>query len=75
LGEDGPEFRIVLRGNYAPTTVEGDYALTFNRSFVSFADNDIRIPLMQIGKVHVEPVTHEAVTDEVITDRIVTDQI
>jgi len=75
LGEDGPEFRIVLRGNYAPTTVEGDYALTFNHSFVSFADSDVRIPLMQVGKVHVEPVTPDAVTDEIITDRIVTDQI
>ena len=53
--ENGPEFRIVLVGSYAPTLVEGEYALGFKGAYVNFSDNGFRIPMMQVGKVFVSP--------------------
>jgi len=51
--EGGQEFKIVLVGSYAPTLVEGEYALGFRGAYVQFADNGFRVPMMQVGKVFV----------------------
>ena len=58
--ENGQEFRIFLVGNYAPTIVEGEYALGFRGAYVKFSENGFRIPMMQVGQVSVYPVNHEA---------------
>lgn len=52
--EGGQEFRIILKGGYAPTSISGEYALVFTNSYVEFADNGFRIPLFQSGKAYVD---------------------
>lgn len=53
--DSGPEFRISLVGNYAPTLTEGQYALEFNGAYIQFSENGFRLPMMQVGKVFVSP--------------------
>ena len=60
--DSGLEFRIHLSGSYAPTLVENEYALGFKGAYVKFSDNGFRIPLMQVGKASVYPVTNVADT-------------
>ena len=61
---DGTEFRIILRGHYAPiANSEGDFAVAFTTAIVSTStvDDRIRIPLALVGQVHTEPVNPIAV--------------
>ncbi len=60
--DSGLEFRISLVGNYAPSLVENEYALGFKAAKIKFSEDSIRIPLMQVGKAYVYPVTNVADT-------------
>ena len=51
--EGGQQFRIVLVGSYAPTLIDGEYALEFRGAWINFGDNGFRLPMMQVGKVSV----------------------
>jgi len=68
---DGTEFRIILRGHYAPiANSEGDFAVDFTTVVVQTAsvDHSIRIPLALIGQVHteyVEPIVVNEISQEI----------
>ncbi len=68
---DGTEFRIILRGHYAPiANSDGDYAVAFTAAIVTTTgDNSIRIPLALVGQVSTE------VINTVESDRIISDNI
>lgn len=51
--EGGQQFKIVLVGSYAPTLIEGEYALGFRGAWIQFGDNGFRLPMMQVGQVFV----------------------
>jgi len=51
--EGGQQFKIVLVGSYAPTLIDGEYALGFRGAWIQFGDNGFRLPMMQVGKIFV----------------------
>jgi hypothetical protein len=61
--ESGEQFRVFLKGFFAPIAQtndtdgadRGDFALAFTHASVKYMDSGVRIPLMQVGKVYVEP--------------------
>jgi hypothetical protein len=61
--ENGEQFRVFLKGFFAPIVQtndtdgadRGDFALAFTHASVKYMDSGMRIPLMQVGKVYVEP--------------------
>ncbi|MGQ0794649.1 MAG: hypothetical protein ACT4N5_00490 [Nitrosopumilaceae archaeon] len=61
--ENGEQFRVSLKGFFAPIAQpndtdgddRGDFALAFTHASVKYMDSGLRIPLMQVGKVYVEP--------------------
>ena len=70
---DGTEFRIILRGHYAPIAgSEGDFAVAFTTALVhtASADNTIRVPLALVGQVHTESVKPIAVNTDDISQEI-----
>ena len=70
---DGTEFRIILRGHYAPITgSEGDFAVAFTTAIVHTAsvDNTISIPLALVGQVHTDPVKPIVVNPDDISQEI-----
>ena len=68
---DGTEFRIILRGHYAPiANSDGNYAVAFTTAIVStMGDNSIRIPLALVGQVNTEVIS-TAESDRIIQDTI-----
>ena len=68
---DGTEFRIILRGHYAPiANSDGDYAVAFTTAIVATTgDNSIRIPLALVGQVNTEIISI-AESDRIIQDTI-----
>ena len=68
---DGTEFRIILRGHYAPiANSDGDYAVAFTTAIVSTTgDNSIRIPLALVGQVNTEAISISE-SDRIIQDTL-----
>ena len=68
---DGTEFKIILRGHYAPiANSDGDFAVAFKTAIVSTTNTDqpIRIPLALVGQVGtqiVEPVAIDELSQEI----------
>ena len=68
---DGTEFKIILRGHYAPiANSDGDFAVAFKTAIVSTTNTDesIRIPLALVGQVEteiIEPVVVDTTSQEI----------
>ncbi|MHA7647156.1 hypothetical protein [Nitrosopumilus sp. S4] len=56
--ENGESFRIILRGHYAPIAGEPntDFVLDFSAAKIQNMNTGFKIPLVQNGIVHVDPV-------------------
>ena len=55
--EGGDTFRIILRGHYAPIHDQpGEFVLDWSMAKIQNMENGFRIPLVQNGIIHVEPV-------------------
>jgi hypothetical protein len=53
----GEPIRLVLNGNFAPTSDENMYAIAFTSTTVQYMNNGVRVPLMQVGSVTVADIT------------------
>jgi hypothetical protein len=53
---DGTEFRMHLKGHYAPTGNTNEFAIAFTNSVIQYKDTGARMPLMQVGSVMVTPI-------------------
>jgi len=57
LVDGGDSFRIILRGHYAPIHDQpGEFVLDWSMAKIQNMENGFRIPLVQNGIIHVEPV-------------------
>lgn len=52
---DGEPIRILLRGHFAPTDNENEFAVGFTGIGVQHLENGLRIPLMQVGSINAVP--------------------
>ena len=67
--DTGEPFRIFLRGHYAPIADSpGDFVLAFSAAKIQNMENGIKIPLIQHGIIHVEPVHDSADYAEFLKD-------
>lgn len=63
LLESGEQFRIILRGHFAPVHGgDGDFVVAFSMAAIKNMETGARIPLIQQGIVHVEPA--DSTTDD-----------
>jgi|GEM_PF-2316780 len=53
---DGESVRIHLKGHFAPTGNENEFALAFTNASVQYLESGIRIQLMQVGSATVLPI-------------------
>jgi hypothetical protein len=56
LGSGDP-IKLVLNGNFAPTSDENVYAVGFTTTAVQYMNNGVRIPLMQVGSITIADIT------------------
>ena len=67
--DDGDSFRIILRGHYAPIFEQpGFFVVDFSMVKIQNMENGIKIPLVQDGEIHVEPVSPIGLDTELETD-------
>lgn len=52
--EGGDSVRVVLKGNFAPTSEDGIYAIVFTHAFIHTDNSSERLKMMQVGSVTVE---------------------
>ncbi len=52
---DGKEFKLHLKGHYAPTSTTNEFAIAFTNSAFQFKDTGARMPLMLVGTVTTIP--------------------
>lgn len=62
----GESVRIHLKGHFAPTGIDDEFAVAFTNASVHYLQSGVRIPLMQVGSVHVVPVETPAVEPDVL---------
>lgn len=61
---DGTEFKLHLKGHYAPTGNTNEFAIAFTNSGIQFKDQSARMPLMQVGTVIATPIVTPAPVPE-----------
>lgn len=67
--DSGEQFRIVLRGHFAPIAgQQGDFVLDFTGARIFNVEERIRIPLVQDGIIHVEPAGISTDIEEFVDD-------